>query len=204
MPYKTTKDLDVVMIINEYINSNLSYLSYLPPNKLITKKSNHTLRILKKNGMVGVFGNRLIKATTEGLHILVSTKFNKNNGDWEYDDKSFLYVYIPSSHISKLMGSTTSILPNSQYDINISTYLEDYHTKKYTDSKIKTDKINKTDKTEIILDNVSDVNTDSHISYDNLSKREYAAIHLRVPESGLKWLDDLIIQSNHLKITQKK
>lgn len=28
-----------------------------------------------------------------------------------------------------------------------------------------------------------------------LSAREYAAIHLRVPESGIQWLDDMIIES---------
>lgn len=32
-------------------------------------------------------------------------------------------------------------------------------------------------------------------SGSGLSKREYAAIHLRVPDSGTDWLNDMIIES---------
>ena len=33
---------------------------------------------------------------------------------------------------------------------------------------------------------------------DGLSAREYAAIHLRVPDSGEAWLDKMILRSVHL------
>jgi hypothetical protein len=41
-------------------------------------------------------------------------------------------------------------------------------------------------------------------SAGKLTQREYAAIHLAVPESGTEWLDDLIKKSPHCKTPATK
>jgi hypothetical protein len=37
---------------------------------------------------------------------------------------------------------------------------------------------------------------------ENMSLRAYAAIHLRVPDSGIDWLDDMIRRSRELDVQQ--
>ena len=43
----------------------------------------------------------------------------------------------------------------------------------------------------------------NNMGYNGFSKREYAAIKLRVPDSGKKWLDDMIRRANRREIANR-
>ena len=43
----------------------------------------------------------------------------------------------------------------------------------------------------------------NNMGYNGFSKREYAAIKLRVPDSGKEWLDDMIRRANRREIANR-
>lgn len=58
------------------------------------------------------------------------------------------------------------------------------------------------------IDSTVDCHTGERTEYNNMctggfSKREYAAIQLRVPDSGVEWLDDMIRRANRREIANR-
>jgi len=194
MEYRTYSEIN----LNEIIRQGI--LDFENKNYV-----NKTLSILKKDGNFTIFGDKL-KCSKKygGLFVILCDDYKTKNSKWYYkinenDSSTYKLVFIPYNEKYK------ELINDSKYTFNvISAYVYSVLNNKYTIKQIESDKyiVKVNNETDIIDktinvkkkidDPILEINSDSDRNYTKFTKRELACIYLKVPNSGTKWLDELI------------
>lgn len=163
----------------QLVKDNLSY----PIEKSEINGSLVTVMVKNKTNTVKLFGDFLKRFVREynknsktKIYIVYTKNYTKdNNSVYYYDFSNCKIIELSYQNVIPTEATLSEIenLPDNSYlELNVSDQLEDNsNIDSYDDSTMNE-------------------------NYSKFSKREYAAMLLRVPDSGLAWLDKMIKSVN--------
>lgn len=209
-----TFDVAYILINRYYHKYNLS----VPSNKDINTPFIVSVRLRGNN--INIWGDKILKAITTGIFILIPDAWTKgvinDKYNYIYDFTNYSVAYISKERASTLKNKMIKefglITNNKQYLVNLSDIVldEDFENKDNIVNNIDKKQENKcvikdldTIKDKSKNTDILSVNTIGDEIYDmeklssNFTKRQMACILLKVPDSGMKWLDILILNSKN-------
>ncbi len=161
-------DVDLAQIVKD----NLPY----PIEKSEINGSLVTVMVKNRTNTVKLFGDFLKRFVQEynknsktKIYVIYTKNYTKdNNNVYYYDLTNPKIIELNYNNFINELSEINNLPTNSYLEVNVSAYLEDTSTDDSYDESTMND------------------------NYIKFSKREYAAMLLRVPESGTGWLDKMI------------
>lgn len=174
-------------------------------NIRLSETKNFNIHIpTKQLNQISVFGNKLLNGATTGYSFIVFHDYRRGEDGYTYNINGKITIgYLSSQKIHNRVTQGDVVDNNIKYVID---YLREdiLFEGKISDvnnvddvTDIDNNTLSEENKEETLDDNSEHSFTQKQ-NQDKFTKREMAAILLKVPDSGLPWLDNLIKKSRDM------